>query len=75
MYINFQLFLNFLCKKSNIFYNFTTNKCWFSEQHLFSALIIINILNSVNFKGEQCKRQLSKFTSFPITTYNKFLFK
>ena len=33
-------FFQFFMSKINIFNHFTTNKCWFSDQHLFSALVI-----------------------------------
>ena len=33
-------FFEFLWSKINIFNRFTTNKCWFSDEHLFSSLLI-----------------------------------
>ena len=35
----FQIFMS----KINILKHFTTNKCWFSDQHLFSALLISQV--------------------------------
>ena len=40
MYKNFQHFLHFLCQKSTFF--IILPPCWFSDKHLFSALVISN---------------------------------
>ena len=46
---NFQQFLNFL-SKIYILYHFTTNKCWFSDLQLFSALLISNHWSAADHK-------------------------